>query len=99
MSAALRYEHCEAPGDALVHWSNDDLSRAILLFANSREEARHADARCAELATPASHSAWRKPLPREALRQRTIARIRFQLARRFLLTALAEWRPLVGGGH
>ena len=96
--AALRPRFSEAPGDAFVQWSNDDLSRAALIFARARAEARRADARCAQW-WGSSRSVWREVQAGEALRQRRNARIALRLTYRWLATAFLEWRPADMRGH
>ncbi|MBG0796652.1 hypothetical protein IYX23_02935 [Methylocystis sp. L43] len=98
MTAALPHTG-EALGDAFVQWSNDDLARAAAIFANSRDEARLATARCAEwLSCP--RGVWREPPAREALRRRMTARVRARIAYRWLTTqAIGDWRPSDMRGH
>lgn len=76
---------------------DDDLARAVVINARSRDEARRCDALCAQW-LGAGRRIWREPQPVVALHRRMLARVKARFARQFLNQALAEWRPN-GGGH
>ncbi len=92
------------PGEASdsvvsLRLDDDDLARAAAIFARMRDDAAKRHAECSKW-LGAGRRIWREPQPAIALRQRTIARIRTRLARKFLVQAFGEWRPTIGrGGH
>ncbi|MBG0795855.1 hypothetical protein IYY11_21070 [Methylocystis sp. H62] len=66
------------PSDALVPWSDEDIGRAVLVYARVRDEGRRAAARC-EVWRVLARSVWRESVAGETLRQRRNARLTLSL--------------------
>jgi hypothetical protein len=83
-----------------VHWDDDALSRACAVYAETRDEAERAQARCVHTTNILGKGIWRRghPLDREKLRQRRVWRYRARICFQHLVKALADWRP-TGRGH
>ncbi|MGD9544330.1 MAG: hypothetical protein AB7F41_04875 [Methylocystis sp.] len=85
----------------IAHWSaDDDIARAVAVYAHARHEADQAHARCVNTTKILGPRIWREghPLDREKLRQRRVWRYRTRVCFQHLTQALRDWRP-TGGGH